>query len=46
MVILGKLDNYREATRAGLGGNPGDKSADKDPSKAKNPQITASFFAR
>ena len=35
--ILGKSDNYRQATQA----NPGDPPADKDPLKAANPKTTA-----
>ena len=37
-VILGKSDNYRQATRAA---NLRDPLADKDPLKAENPKITA-----
>ena len=39
VVIIGKSDNYRQATRAGSGCNPGDPPADKDPLKAENPRL-------
>ena len=42
-IILGKSDNYRQATWTGLACNPGDPSADKDPFKAENPKITFKF---
>ena len=41
LVLLGKLDNYRQATLVGLDCYSGDPPADKDPLKAENPKITA-----
>ena len=40
VIILSKSNSYRQATWAGLGFNPGDPTADKDPLKSENPIIT------